>query len=149
MDWNYIAGFFDGEATISKSGKRRRIGITQTNKQVLEEIKRFTKVGNVLVLKKRKSHWKDAWLYYVSSQKDVLFFLNKISNKLIVKRITVLDTIFFLRNRVRYLETKKRKILERKKLAKNLRGKGLSYRQIGKKLNIDWGYTRRIILDLK
>ena len=60
MNWNYIAGFFDGEGTLTRTGSRYKIGITQTNKEVLEEIQSFTKIGLMHRIKKRKPHWKDA-----------------------------------------------------------------------------------------
>lgn len=149
MNWNYIAGFFDGEGTVSKSGYRHRITVTQTNKEVLEKIRLFTCRGSISVIKKRKPHWKDAWIYYVSDQKDVYFFLNKIIDKLIVKKTIVSKVLPKIKDRIKYREQQKKKIVKRKKIAKILRKKGLSYRQIGKKLNIDWGYARRLILDLK
>ncbi len=61
MNWNYIAGFFDGEGTINPcENNRYKVGITQANKKVLEEIQLFTKIGHIHFIKKRKSHWKDA-----------------------------------------------------------------------------------------
>lgn len=145
MNWDYIAGFFDGEGTLV--GRRRgfRIGITQTNKKVLEEIKNFSKIGHICKITKRKFHWKDSWVYFIAKQSDVYVFLEKIKPKLIVKKKLVDKAIKILKV---YLETEKRKKLNLKiriKEAKNLRGKGLSYREIGKKLSIDFGYARRLI----
>ncbi len=54
MDWSYIAGFFDGEGnfkigrikiTKGKIAHQLQIRITNTNKEVLEEIKRFVGYG--------------------------------------------------------------------------------------------------------
>jgi len=83
MNWNYIAGFFDGEGTLGKYSKSGyKIGITQSSKKVLEEIQIFTGLGHIHFIKKRKSHWQNAWLYYIAKQEDVYFFLNKILSQL-------------------------------------------------------------------
>jgi hypothetical protein len=44
------------------------------------------------------------------------------------------------------MEIKERRHRKIKFAAKILRKKGWSYRKIGKKLKIDWGYARRLIL---
>jgi len=150
MNWSYIAGFFDGEGTIDPcENNRYKVGITQANKKVLKEIQLFTKIGYIHYIKKRKSHWKDAWFYYISKQEDVYKFLNKISPFLVVKRKEVLKIIPELKEKVAQMEEQKLKSIKRKRLAKKLRKKGLSYREIGKQVGIDWGYARRLILDLE
>ena len=145
MNWDYIAGFFDGEGTLVGRRKGFRIAITQTNKKVLEGIKKFSKIGHICDITKRKIHWKDSWVYFVAKQSDVYLFLKKVEPKLIVKRELTGKAVRALRV---YLKTEKRKklILETKiKEAKNLRNKGLAYREIGKRLSIDFGYARRLI----
>lgn len=77
MTWNYVVGFFDGEGSITKNGSGFRITIVQTNKEVLEEIKKFIQLGGVMEITKRKLHWKDCWVYYIASPKDVHIFFNK------------------------------------------------------------------------
>jgi len=149
MNWNYIAGFFDGEGTINPcENNRYKVGITQANKKVLEEIQLFTKIGHIHSIKKRKSHWKNAWIYYISKQEDVYKFLNTISLRLIVKRKEILKIIPELKEKTAQIKEQKLKVIKRKQLAKKLREKGLSFREIGKRLGIDWGYARRLILDL-
>ena len=45
MNWDYLAGFFDGEGTVhfvTLNGRRyARVGITQNDRPILEEIKTF------------------------------------------------------------------------------------------------------------
>jgi len=150
MNWNYIAGFFDGEGTINPcENNRYKVGITQANKKVLEEIQLFTKIGHIHSIKKRKSHWKNAWIYYISKQEDVYKFLNTISPRLIVKRKEILKIIPKLKEKTAQIKEQKLKVIKRKQLAEKLREKGLSFREIGKRLGIDWGYARRLILDLE
>lgn len=145
MNWDYIGGFFDGEGTLVGRRKGFRIGITQTNKKVLEEIKSFSQIGRICSITKRKLHWKDSWVYFVAKQSDVYLFLKKVEPKVVVKKKLVGKAIRALRI---YLEIEKRKklIFETKvKEAKDLRSQGLTYREIGKRLSIDFGYARRLI----
>ncbi len=68
MDWNYIAGFFDGEGSILKHDPTNyRISIPQTNEEVLQKIKTFSNMGNIFKTRKRKEHWKDSWVYSVAN----------------------------------------------------------------------------------
>ncbi len=76
-------------------------------------------------------------------------FLNKISPSLIVKKKKILKIIPELKEKTAHIKEQKLKVIKRKQLAKKLREKGLSFREIGKRLGIDWGYARRLILDLE
>ncbi|MFA6526072.1 MAG: LAGLIDADG family homing endonuclease [Candidatus Buchananbacteria bacterium] len=146
INWHYIAGFFDGEGSITYNGKGYRVTISQTNKEVLDQIRDFSGIGGVIAVTKRKKHWKQSWVYYVAKQKDVDIFLKKIRNKVLVKRSLTIITLNKLK---KYLADKD--IMEKKRsnirnTAKKLRNQGYTYRGIGRKLNIDFGYARRIIL---
>ncbi|MEK7506786.1 MAG: LAGLIDADG family homing endonuclease [Patescibacteria group bacterium] len=146
MNWAYIAGFFDGEGSITRHTKGYRITIAQTNFEVLEKIRKFASAGSIIEPKKRKKHWKDSWVYYIASQRQICDFLNKILIYLIVKKEKVelaLPVIEFLVAR-QLLREKTR--TDRIKHIKSLRIKGLTYRAIGKELRIDWGYARRLSL---
>ena len=149
MTWNYIAGFFDGEGSIGHNGKGYRLTIPQTSYLVLEEIKNFTKKGDIIKTVKRKSHWKDNWVYYVARQKDVQIFLKKLLPHLIVKRKLAEQTILKLNLIVEAQKQKSLLAVFRKKQSILLRNNGLSYRQIGRKIGIDWGYARRLALNKK
>lgn len=140
MNIEYIAGFFDGEGSVANSRKngidRYLISIPQTNLQILEEIRIFLGVGSVYSIKKRKEHWKDAWVYRTTNRMDTLTVLRKIVDSLIIKKSIALTAI-------NYLENYKRKRLHLKKVDINFEKKvlnlieqGDSYRKIGKDLNI-------------
>jgi len=148
MDWNYIAGFFDGEGSVTHNGKGYRITVPQTDEGVLVEICKFTKLGHVIKLRKREAHWKDSWLYYIANKKDVCRFLKKTRPYLVIKREKSVSAIKDLEKELIIMARKKKVHDRRKKQAKKLRSRGLDYRAIGKKLNIDWGYARRLVLDL-
>lgn len=147
INWNYIAGFMDGEGSISKAGDTDyRISIPQTHEGVLLDIQRFTGVGSICKVAKRKAHWKESWTYCVARQEHALWFLRKVYPYLIVKKKLAGKTIPIV-ERIVFQNREKRRHLQKKvKACKFLRNKGLSYRAIGKKLNVDHGYARRMIL---
>ena len=108
MNWNYIAGFFDGEGSVAHNGMGFRISIPQTNEEVLNEIRNFTKIGFVIPVKKRKSHWKDSWVYYIASKKDVYYFLNQAVPYLIVKKDLTLEAMSLLKKQLLRMQDKKK-----------------------------------------
>lgn len=146
MDWNYIAGFFDGEGSLTQHKNNFRISIPQTNEEVLQLIQKFTGYGHIVRVTKRKKHWKDSWLYYIAKKKNVLHFVTEIKKGAIVKRQIINAALpkikIGLSQQLQNKALSQRRIQESKKLRK----KGLSYRAIGKKLKIDWGHARRLIL---
>jgi hypothetical protein len=146
MTWDYIAGFFDGEGSFSMKNGCVRVAITQTDEVVLNSIKKFANVGNVCMVTKRKSHWKDCWVYYITNQKDVFYFLSKIENKVIVKKTKVSLKLPLIKEYLENAVEKQFSLEKRGRYLVKLRSQGLSYREIGEKANIDWGFARRIIL---
>lgn len=147
MTWNYIAGFFDGEGSITQVGKGFRIAISQTDLKVLNDIKNFVGYGFVFQNKKRQPHWKESWVYYIAKQADVHRFIKNIYPHLIVKRNRAKHVLPLLCRFVINQEVQEKKRAENKKQAKILRQQGLTYRQIGAKIGIDFGYVRRLILN--
>ncbi|MFA5022516.1 MAG: LAGLIDADG family homing endonuclease [Patescibacteria group bacterium] len=146
MTWKYIAGFFDGEGSLTFNGKGFRITISQTNKVVLEKIQKFTGKGKIFETYKRQKHWKDAWVYYIAKQEDVYYFLINTQKFLVVKAELVKKIMPSLK---KIIDDQKIKSKKRERTAlqvKKLREQGLTYRQIGKKLEVDYGYARRLVL---
>lgn len=146
MTWEYIAGFFDGEGSITYNGKGHRISIAQTNKKVLGDVARFTKIGYVISVTKRRSHWKDSWVYYIAKQSDILSFLEHTQQFLIVKRHLAHRVIKKLIININRAKKRRDLRLYRITQAKKLRLQGLTFRAIGKILNIDFGFARQLTL---
>lgn len=147
MNWSYAAGFVDGEGSFVKIGKSDyRILIPQTNEEVLKQIQAFAGVGRIFRVTRRKSHWKDSWVYFVARQEDVLHFLRSVSPFLVVKKELAGETVRAVRRIVLMNREKKLHLQRTKRACKLLRERGLSYRAIGKRLDIDHGYVRRLIL---
>lgn len=145
MTWDYIAGFLDGEGSIINKNRGFAISISQANKNVLEKIKKFAHIGHVYKVAKRKQHWKNSWIYTITNYNDTFDFLCKIKNKLVVKKSKAQYAINALKIILSDKQKKMRRRNFRIKEAKKLRKNGDSYREIGKKLNTDWGYVRRLI----
>ncbi|MEK7664444.1 MAG: LAGLIDADG family homing endonuclease [Patescibacteria group bacterium] len=149
MNWSYVAGFFDGEGSVARNnGLGFRITIPQTNEEVLKLIRNFVGFGFIIKVKKRESHWKDSWTYYIASKKDVYYFLKQVLPYLIVKRDIALEAINKLEKQLSDIRKRKELYDKRKYEVKVLRSKGWDYRKIGRELKIDWGYARRLVLDL-
>lgn len=146
MTWDYIAGFFDGEGSITWNGKGYRISIAQTNKRVFDKILCGIGFGLILKVKKRRSHWKQSWVYYIAKQEDVLKFLQECYPHLIVKKSLAEKTMKELYISIKAAKARKKLRGERIKQASHLRSGGLTYREIGKQLNIDFGYARQLFL---
>lgn len=148
MSWQYIAGFVDGEGSIVKAKNTTvyRVLIPQTHEGVLKAIQEFARVGIIYQCKTRKAHWKDNWVYAVARHKDVLYFLKKIRAYLIVKKKLAESRIPDLKQLVAHDRQKSLDLQKKLKVCKFLRSKGLTFRAIGKKMNVDFGYARRLLL---
>jgi hypothetical protein len=72
--------------------------------------------------------------------------LSKTVDTLIVKKPQAVRALRGLEERLAEGEAEKRLRVERLKKGKVLRAQGLTYREIGRKLNVDFGYMRRLIL---
>ncbi len=148
MNWDYIGGFFDGEGTLSRQLKGSRlifrVTISQTNFEVLSKIVKFTEIGFIIKVTKRKSHWKDAWVYYIARQEDVLLFLKKIRSRVVVKKIVVEKAIPELQLLIKNKVKRRNRLMNRISKTRMLRERGWTYRDIGKLLQVDWGYVRRL-----
>lgn len=98
MNWGYIAGFFDGEGclhAINAGGSRTgrfRVTISQTQKEVLDEIAEFLceRFIDAYVLTHRAAarspHKKQGWNLWITKQKSVAKFIEGVFPYLRVKK---------------------------------------------------------------
>ncbi len=145
MNWDYIAGFFDGEGcfTIYYDKNNRvkyQISISQTTKGVLEEIQQFLGYGNIYNADhKGNKNWKESWSFAYSlrigKRKDILSFLSKIEDKIIVKK-EELKTKKGVLMELDLLKTKKWETMRSHlKVCRKMREQGMSWKQVGKAIN--------------
>lgn len=95
MNWDYIAGFFDGEGTVAvkkhtKGGFQLEIQIWNTRLEVLDKIKSFL-VGKIGIhgpiwTRGEKENAKEIYCLGIYSKIDCENFLKKIKKKVIVKK---------------------------------------------------------------
>lgn len=105
MNWDYIAGFFDGEGCIAivrpKKGRfgsyeatsraHARINIAQKNREVMEVMSSFLRQNGVycsIATNKRGVHY-----LYINRLMSVKKFLKKINTKVIVKKSKVKEAL--------------------------------------------------------
>ncbi len=100
MNWDYIAGFIDGEGSIIVKPPRVRIYISNTNREILEKIKVFLEGGSVFEAKRTiKGNWKKQYGWTICSHQDVLRILKNLRNKLIIKRKVCEEAISYIENK--------------------------------------------------
>lgn len=144
MTKQYLAGFFDGEGTVSINNEKIRLTIPQTNEKVLLEVLNLIGGGSVKPLKKRKEHWKDAWVYNSNSNKISLIALKLIYPYLIVKKDIAKKAISILTRKTYYQNLH----LKTLNIALKLVLEGKSYRQAEDLTGIGRESIRRAFLKI-
>lgn len=70
----WAAGIFEGEGSFQIcKGKSKGISISSTDLDVLERL-HYNFKGVIYKLTKRKSHWKDAWLWSIQGSDSIEFY---------------------------------------------------------------------------
>lgn len=101
MNWDYLAGFIDGEGSIIINPPRVRLYLSNTNKKVLEEINKFLKCGKVydINMENKSTKWSKQYGWTIANHCDVLKILKGIRNKLIIKRELCEQAIKYIENK--------------------------------------------------
>jgi len=146
MNWDYLAGIFDGEGSIMyKPNGGVCFQISNTNREVLEEIKKFLKGGYIRFYDRKPGVWKPAGVYIITDHVKVLKILNKLKTRTIIKQTKVKEKINFIENKVWRNDILKINLIKARKLKKE----GLSYTQIGKELGITRQWAWMMLNDYK
>ena len=153
MDWSYIAGFFDGEGNFKINGIKMtnekisyqlQIRIDNTNKEVLEKIKKFLGYGQIYTRIRKEQNRQNIYQFTISNKKDALNFLLKIKDLLIEKKPQaeyLLKNFNFKRNNNMYFDVEKlRSFITRKNQEKHRKYKTIKEEKIfGEESNSDGG----------
>ncbi len=101
MNWNYLAGFLDGEGSIIIRPPRVRLYIANTNREVLEEICKFVSYGKVyeINMKNKSNKWSKQYGWTIGSHRDILRILKKLKSRLIVKKELCEKAISYIENK--------------------------------------------------
>jgi hypothetical protein len=96
IDIKYIAGFWDGEGSITIQRQKIKnsdklqyflyIKASNTNREVLEEIKKFFGIGVITTNGKPKEHYRQTWQYQ-SSCNDAYEIVKMLYPYLIIKKV--------------------------------------------------------------
>jgi len=141
MNWDYIAGFFDGEGWVTlyrekknKWGKAVKIGIAQKDINPLIEIKKFLLKNGLKSISFYTSKTRDISQLQIQNKFDINLFLKKMIPRVIVKKKRCLEC-------QRFVQDKWYKIgiypEQTKKEARKLYEKGKNYFQISKIIKAD------------
>lgn len=133
MNWDYIAGFIDGEGSIVNTQNRVIISISNTHIGVLNEIKKFIGCGHISVYHYNPQKWKPSGAYKIGKHEEVLHVLENIEDRLIIKKKKAKDTIKFI-NSKKWFKPKEVNMNELLNLRYN---KGHSFRKMGRILHIN------------
>jgi len=96
-----FGGFLDGKGSIIIKPPRLRLYISNTNKEILDEIKEFVGCGKVyeVNMKNKKKNWKKQYGWAICSHTDVLIILKNLKNKLIIKKELCEKAINYIENK--------------------------------------------------
>ena len=129
MDWAYLAGFLDGAGSMIIKPPRVRLYISNTNREVLEQIKSFVNCGAVyeINMKNKNKNWNQQYGWTICFHQDVLRILKNLRNRLIIKKELCKKAISYIENKRwqrDYLSKKElvryKKLKSSRKLAKEL-----------------------------
>jgi len=91
MNWDYIAGFFDGEGNINLIKNNQKLSyyiqirLYSSDENVLLEIKSFIGKGQIYKVKK-PSATNFVYELTITNKLDVKFFLENIVDKIVIKK---------------------------------------------------------------
>lgn len=145
MNWDYIAGFFDGEGNIVQLNLgygSYRVSFAQSNKGILVMIADFLEEYGIhtWITYKQPTALTRSPSYHLAFSKStsVRFFLEMIKDRVVVKREQVLETLENLTYRTTYpvLEPELQDIIA-------MHNDGLSQREIGNLLDRSQGVISR------
>jgi hypothetical protein len=111
VNWEYVAGFFDGKGHVgvyqysyTRAGKQWAvIDITHTYQQVLEEIFKFLNAEGIECKPPRKNaprpgETKPSFTLRITRGQSIIRFLEQIKNRIIVKEKAILEVLSKLEN---------------------------------------------------
>ena len=128
-NWDYLAGFLDGEGSIIIKPPRVRLYVSNTNKKILEEIRDFVNCGSVyeINMKNKSNRWSKQYSWTICFHKEVLKILKNLRSRLVIKKELCEKAIFYIENKrwQKYYLSKKelgryKKLKSSRKLAKEL-----------------------------
>jgi len=129
MNWDYVAGFMDGEGSIIIKPPRVRLYISNTDKDVLDKICKFLKCGRVFEVKRKPNkNWSKQYGWTICDHNECLRVLKNLKGKFVVKKDKCKEAINYIEGK-RWLGN----YLTKSELVKF---GDISYRKIAKTLGV-------------
>lgn len=141
----WAAGLFEGEGTIAIKKYGIRIAIAMTDLDVLQSFKdNFG--GSLIEEKKRQSHHKQCWKWYLTTNESTYNFLKKIMPYLHERRANkAKEAISKYEFDLKKSLLKRAQVKELRHLAESLNDGILTHKEIAIKLNVSRSYISHIL----
>lgn len=109
MNWDYIAGLFDGEGGVyfqgydnkpnHKRNKTVSLQITNTHLRTLQRVKRFMHVGSIYLIQDKRENRQACYSLTISGHARVLKIAILLVNRCIIKHERLQTAIHYIRHR--------------------------------------------------
>jgi len=146
MNWDYIAGFFDGEGCVSVRAHRTgflRATIFNTHKQSILKVHKFLKkkgINSTIYSRKRKPNWKRCYEVRICQWKSAKAFLEELKNRTEIKRDEIKEKL-----KVFKINIQRRGFLPKEVLKEHYLNKKMKAEDIAKKFGKSkWNIYRGI-----
>lgn len=140
----WAAGLIEGEGSFVLRGTTPSVRVTSTDFDVLERLQRGLG-GNIWPITKRQKHWKNAWLWDVSGR-SAIDCINNIHPYLLSRRKGQAEDV---RSGWRKIEAARAKKVEERYARQGrmlqLRGQGLTHREIADKVGVDRSTVSKLL----
>ena len=141
---NFLRGMYDSEGDVDK--KSRRINLTSTNKEGIEEIKELLRNYDIrarIRIVQRTPPRKCTYILGIQDRRSVEIFHNSVGFTINYKQENLKGMI----NTYKLFTTPNEEVLKLKPIMVELRKQGLSYEKIGKRLGVGtvtiWNHLRK------
>lgn len=149
MSIDYIAGFFDGEGTFGVYGSNQKpnISVTQTEVEILREMRDFVGLGNIYKEKIRNKNWSQSYKWSITGRENCLTFISLIKPHLRLKRkidkANEIEEVLTIQIKAQKEQLEERKHVEDSII--QLSKSGLSCRKIAERVGLSRSTVNRII----
>lgn len=138
----WVAGILEGEGSFQVR-KNGGICITcqMTDMDVLERLRDYCEGGKITPLRKRQTHWKDAWIWVVYGKKA--YMLAKLLLPHMLSRRTIQIEVM-----INAYDTSPRIMARQKQQEmREFREAGLTHQAIADRLGVDRSYVSHVLSD--
>lgn len=149
VDIAWAAGLLEGEGSFTTKGRNHtaiRVHCHMTDRDILERLQELFG-GHIYPIKKRETHWKDAWAWCLSSEEDAARCMELIRPHMGSRRGEKIDELLAIRKAKQSARESRTKV--KVQLAEEyLSGKG-SLRALAKKHGVSYNMVWLAVQEFK